>query len=100
MKLEIEIVPDLEDQLQQAANHAGIEPRDYVTQVLQQNLNQYQLSSRSKSKQLSASETELFQRINRSLTAAQWKRYHDLQDKREAEDLTQDIFLMLTNLHP
>ena len=88
MKLEIEIAPDLEHQLQQVANQTGVGPSDYIVQLLRQNLSQPNVQHGS-SKRLSAPETALLERINRSLSSTEWQRYHHLQDKRQAENLTQ-----------
>ena len=87
MKLEVELAPELERQLQQAANRAGIGLDAYILQLLQQNLERPQ-PHRPTGTQLSAPEAALLQRINCSLSPAEWRRYRHLQDKRRTETLT------------
>ncbi len=80
MTLEIEMTPELEQQLQQAAEKAGVTPDAYIVRLLQQNLKPTQ--------KLPDNEVELLQRIDRSLSHIEWQRYSDLLSKRDAQTLT------------
>ncbi|MBD2771266.1 hypothetical protein [Iningainema tapete] len=80
MTLEIEITPELEQQLQQAAEKAGVTPDAYIVRLLQQNL--------KPTHSLPENEVELLQRIDRSLSHIEWQRYSDLLSKRDAQTLT------------
>ncbi len=80
MTLEIEMTPELEQQLQQAAQKAGVTPDAYIVRLLQQNL--------KPTYKLPDNEVELLQRIDRSLSHIEWQRYSDLLSKRNAQTLT------------
>lgn len=80
MTLEIEMTPELEQQLQQAAEKAGVTPDAYIVRMLQQNL--------KPTHSLPDNEVELLQRIDRSLSHIEWQRYSDLLSKRNAQTLT------------
>ncbi|MEM7062950.1 MAG: hypothetical protein AAF572_07290 [Cyanobacteria bacterium P01_B01_bin.77] len=89
MTLTIEITPELEHQINQAAEKAGLSPDTYVLQLLHQNF-QSPPPQASSGVQLPKGEAELIQIINRSLSDADWQRYNALIEKREAEALTSD----------
>ena len=86
MTIEIKMPPELECQLQQAADQAGVTPDVYVVHLLQQDLKQ--ANSYDGVQRLPREQAELLQRINRSLSSVEWQRYHELQEKRRAEILT------------
>jgi len=81
MPIEIDIPPELEHQLQQAAHQAGVEPSIYIIRLLQQNLRQDKLPK---------IESELLQQIDRSFSKIDWQRYDKLIEKRQNETLTPD----------
>jgi uncharacterized protein (DUF1778 family) len=83
----IEVNPELERQLKQAAAQAGLSLNDYVLQSITQRLPRKRIKVR-RAPQLSPRESELLQAINRSLSQVQWERYHDLVAQRQAETLT------------
>ena len=74
--------PEMERKLKQAANQLGLSPDSYIVQVLQQ-----ELESRLTPARLSTEQTELLQRINESLSTAEWERYRFLLAQRDAENL-------------
>jgi uncharacterized protein (DUF1778 family) len=87
MTITIELNPELERQLKQAAAQAGLSLNDYVLQSITQRLPRKRIKVR-RAPQLSPRESELLQAINRSLSQVQWERYHDLVAQRQAETLT------------
>ncbi len=86
MTIEIKMSPELERQLHQAAEQAGVTPDMYVVHLLQQDLKQSH--PHDDVRRLPRDQAELLQRINRSLSPVEWQRYHELQEKRHAELLT------------
>ncbi|HQV94241.1 MAG TPA: hypothetical protein PLA27_02105 [Anaerolineales bacterium] len=76
------VPPEMERKLKQAANQLGLSPDSYIVQVLQQ-----ELESRLTPARLSTEQTELLQRINESLSTAEWERYRFLLAQRDAENL-------------
>jgi uncharacterized protein (DUF1778 family) len=87
MTITIEVNPELERQLKQAAAQAGLSLNDYVLQSITQRLPRKRIKVR-RAPQLSPRESELLQAINRSLSQVEWERYHDLVAQRQAETLT------------
>lgn len=84
MTITLEVTPELERALYQAADHAGVAPDAYILNLLRQNLKPSSL----RQPQMSATEAALLQQINFSLSQIGWQRYHELQGKRMAETLT------------
>lgn len=97
MTITVEVTPDLERELQRAAQQAGLAPDAYILRLLEDNL-QTRQSSASVPGQLPAEETELLQRVNASLSTIEWQRYQTLLAKRQAETLTADEQAELINL--
>ena len=89
MTITIEVNPELERQLKQAAAQAGLSLNDYVLQSITQRLPRKRTQPRHAA-QLSQRESELMQAINRSLSQVEWERYHKLVAQRQAETLTPD----------
>jgi hypothetical protein len=93
MSITLELSPDIQRDLEQAAKQAGLTPDAYVLATLRErlpkNLDQSQLSKR---------EAELLLAINQSLSQMQWQRYHALVAKRRAEQLLDDEQLELMSL--
>jgi hypothetical protein len=85
--LTIEVTPELENQLRQAAARAGVAPDEYVLKVLQQDLRQASGQSMNL-RRLSSNEATLLQKINQSLSQIEWQRYRELLTKRDRELLT------------
>ena len=82
MNVSLNVPPDIERKLKQAASQIGLSPDSYIVRLLQQ-----ELQTRATSARLSAEETDLLQRINASLSAVEWERYRALLAKRDAESL-------------
>lgn len=80
MNITLNVTPDMERQLKQAARQIGLTPDSYVVELLKQDLR-----TRAAPERLSPVETELLQRINASLSAIEWERYRALLAKRDAE---------------
>ena len=89
MTITIEMTPELEHQLQQAAAQAGLTPGAYIVQTLRERLTPLQ-PSHTQTQRLSAAEARLLMEINQSLAGIAWPRYHALIAKRQAETLTPD----------
>lgn len=93
MTITLEIAPELDQQLQQAAEQAGLAPDVYIVETLREHL---MLPGGSLAQhhpgveQLSAVEADLLLKINHSLAGIGWARYHTLVAKRHAETLTPD----------
>jgi hypothetical protein len=99
MTITLEITPDLENELRQAAADAGVAPDVYILELLRQGLEQV-ARPRVGYKQLPRKEAALLQQINRSLSQIEWQRYYELVAKRKAETLTpaeQDELIALSD---
>jgi hypothetical protein len=93
MTLNIEITSDLEHQLQQAADQAGISPDAYVLRLLERNLvnslgGDIAATESPRENRLNHHESELFQTINHSLANIDWQHYETLLTKRDAQTLS------------
>ncbi|HZG68458.1 MAG TPA: hypothetical protein VEZ12_17070 [Herpetosiphonaceae bacterium] len=87
MTITLELAPELERQLQQAAAQAGLSPDVYIVETLRGHLlpaPRQQVDVQ----RLSSAESELLLAINHSLDGIAWARYHALVAKRQAETLT------------
>lgn len=84
MILTLEVQPDLELQLRHEAGLSGLDAKSFVLDLLRERL------TRPPESPESLSEKELLAEINRGLSAAEWKRYEELINKRRAETLTRD----------
>lgn len=89
MTLTIKITPELEHQINQAAEKVGLSPDTYVLQLLHQRFQSPPPQALS-GIQLPKGEAELIRIINCSLSDTDWQRYNALIEKREAEALTSD----------
>lgn len=89
MTITIDMTPELERQLQQAAAQAGLTPDAYIVQTLRERLAQPH-QPRTSSQRLTAAEARLLTQINQSLAGVAWPRYHTLLAKRQAETLAPD----------
>lgn len=97
MALVLEIPPEQESQIRQAALQAGVSLDTFVLDSLMERLSRTQgaqlpAASRSTNKNnrqaLSAVEASLLEKINQSLSQIQWERYRTLVAKRQAGTLT------------
>lgn len=78
MTMILNIAPDLETEIRQAAAKAGVAPDTYVANLIEQHLRR----TASEVINLSELETELMQQINLGLSQASWQQYHELNKKR------------------
>jgi hypothetical protein len=85
MTITIDLAPELEQQIRQAAAQAGLAPAAYITETLRQQLH---TPSRVAVPRVSAQEADLLLTINQSMSAIEWAHYHDLVAKRHATTLT------------
>ena len=89
--LQLEISPELEQQLRAEAARKGLDPGHYVLTLLQQQLQPAQQGTNSPNvPALPPTEAKLLQQINLGLSAEEWDLYYDLIKKREAETLTDE----------
>lgn len=84
MVLTLEVQPELELQLRHAASLSGLDTKSFVLDLLREHL------SRAQAAPEDLSEKQLLAEINQGLSAAEWKRYRELIDKRRNEALTSD----------
>ncbi len=84
MILTLEVQPELELKLRHAAGLYGVDAKSFVFSLLREHLSQPQAAPED------LSEKELLAEINRGLSAAEWKRYKELIDRRREETLTSD----------
>ena len=87
MALTIQIPPETEQQLKQAAQAAGLSPDVYVAQLIQEVLASNKIKGATEHS-LSVAETNLIQVVNHSVDTIDWQRYYALMKKREEETLT------------
>jgi hypothetical protein len=87
MTITIDLAPELEQQIRQAAAQAGLAPAAYITETLRQQLHS---SSRASIPRVSTQEADLLLTINQSMSAIEWAHYHDLIAKRHATTLTME----------
>lgn len=80
----LEIPPELEQQLREAAAKQGLDPDRYIVNALTDRL----CPTTSSPLHLSRTEAELLQQINLGLPQTTWDTYHKLIAKRRAETLT------------
>ncbi len=99
MTLVLEITPDLEKQIRQAASNAGTPIDKYVLESVMERLAQTQHTQNKPSqnntnqytgKRLSLLEVHLLEKINQSLAQIQWERYRELLARRQAETLSSE----------
>jgi hypothetical protein len=96
MTITLDIAPDLETQIRQAAAKAGIEPDTYITNILEQHLRSVDLEAAN----FSNEEADLLQQINLGLSPETWQHYHYLIAKRRSETLSpteQETLIQITN---
>jgi hypothetical protein len=84
MVLTIDLAPEIESRLREAAADQGIEPREYVVETLRQHLR----AASTPPPCLSAAEFRLFDEINQGFSECDWSRYRQLIEKRRTEQLT------------
>ena len=87
MAIVVDLAPDLENQIRQAAAKEGLSPDAYILESVTERLHQTQPPP-SRVKHLSKTEANLLQKINQSLSQIDWMRYRELIAKRQAETLT------------
>ena len=83
MTITLELNPELEKGLKEAAAKTGAQPTDVAIAALQKQF----LLPRSSSTHLSKRESELLLAINQSFSHVQWQYYFELIDKRDAETI-------------
>ena len=93
MVLTIDLTPELESRLREAAADQGVEPRVYVEEYLRQHLR-----PAGTPRSLNAAESRLFEEINHGFSESDWDRYRHLLAKRRAEQLDEAEQVGLTTL--
>lgn len=87
MTITLELPPELEKNIKEAAAKAGSQPADFVLEAVQEHLSKAVGVS---SPHLSKQESELLLAVNQSFNHVSWQRYFELIDKRDAEAITPD----------
>ncbi|MGB7247759.1 MAG: hypothetical protein WBC73_02385 [Phormidesmis sp.] len=91
MTLTIEMTPEIEKQLRQAAQAAGLSPNTYALRLIHQSLGTDIVNSFS-TERLSKEEADLIETINTSLSEIDWPRYRVLIEKRQDETLSAEDY--------
>jgi len=84
MTLTLDLPPDLEAALQNAAAREGVAPETFLLETLSEKVR------RAAAPSLPAREATLLQEINLGLRPETWERLHELKARRQAESLTLD----------
>ena len=87
MAIVIELAPELENQIRQAAAQSGLSPDTYILESVQARLHAAPTHF-ARTKRLPDAEADLLQKINQRLSQISWLRYRELLAKRQAETLT------------
>ncbi len=87
MAITIDLTPELEVQLRQAAAEAGVALDSLIIRSVEEHLGKTARAAED-GQRLSPGEAELLLRINGMLSAFPWERYHELIAKRQDESLT------------
>ncbi len=82
MSIQLNVTSELERKLKKAASQVGLKPDTYILRLLQKDLQGQPAPAR-----LSPQESKLLKKINTSLSAVEWDRYHALLARRNAEAL-------------
>ena len=83
MGMTLQLTPELETQVRDAAKRDGIGPDLFVAKILERHLYKQSVA-------VSEPETELLAQINLGLSAQDWRRYYQLREKLEDETLQDD----------
>lgn len=94
MTISIDMAPELENEIKQAATKAGVSPDAYILESVVQRLHPVK-HRQSKTARLSKIESDLMQKINQSLPQIGWDHYRELIKKRQSGTLTQQEHLEL-----
>ncbi|MGH9800798.1 MAG: hypothetical protein ACRD82_10570, partial [Blastocatellia bacterium] len=86
--LTIELKPELEIRLRDAANKAGLDAKTFITLSLEERLRESDSKNGKLPPRLSKRESGLIKKINEGLPEEIWKQYRQLAAKRRAETLT------------
>lgn len=97
MTITIEVAPELEQQIKQAAAKAGLSLDAYILESVTQRL-PAKRHRQDNIKHFSKQESTLLQKINQSLSQIEWLRYRELIHKRQIETLTDEEQQALINL--
>ncbi len=92
MSITIDISSELEQLLKESAARRGVDVRQFVLDLLKQQLSKKDPSIKKER------ELELLEKINLGIAADVWDRYNDLKEKRDAELLTQEEQRELVNI--
>ena len=87
MAIVIELAPELENQIRQAAAQSGLSPDTYILESVQARLHAAPTHF-ARTKRLPDAEADLLQKINQRLSQISWLSYRELLAKRQAETLT------------
>lgn len=82
MTVTIQMTPDLESRLRDEAGRAGLNESQFVLATLEERLKKAKPGT-----VLSQQETALLSQINVGLPQVTWRRFHELNGKRQAETL-------------
>ena len=87
MTITIDLTPELERQLRQAADEAGMALDSFIIRSVEERLGKPSRAAEN-GRRLSPAEGELLLRVNGLLACFPWERYRELVAKRQGELLT------------
>ncbi|MDQ5850740.1 MAG: hypothetical protein M3380_01465 [Chloroflexota bacterium] len=96
MTVTIDLPPELVTQLRDAAAQAGLDTNEYIVNVLQARLGQF--NGERGAIRLPTAEAALLQQVNQGFPQQTWQQYNELVAKRRAETLTPDEHTALIEL--
>ena len=97
MTISIDLAPELENEIKQAASKEGVSPDAFIVESVVQRLHPVR-HRQGKSPKLSKAESDLLQKINQSLSQVEWAKYRELIAKREAEIISPQELLELISI--
>jgi hypothetical protein len=86
MTITIDLTPELEQRLREAASAAGVAIDSFIIRSVEQQLGPTRAAENGH--RLSSEEAELLLKINDTLSSFPWQRHHELAAKRQDEALT------------
>lgn len=92
MSLNLQLPPDLQAEIRQAAGQEGVDPEAFVVAAIKERVRRTGDADRV------STESRLLEQISAGLPPAIWQRYHELTAKRRDETLTDEEYPELLRL--
>ena len=94
MTITVDIGAELESRLLHAAARQGLDPGQYIVNVVRARLEAQDATA----PHLDSEQSRLLEEINQGLSQTQWSRYYELVSQRQAGTLADDEYAELTAL--